>query len=129
MCHERRRSYLRRATVREMKEGPSSSVPPGDSTRAADVSRDAFIDALCGVAPLPAVLRAVLGGQLRTQGRHSRDGTGGEPLKTGARYSVHAAVAPILRSITVSVPAAIARLPHRRRADQNAVLHRARQNR
>ena len=26
VCHERRRSYLRRATVREMKEGPSSSV-------------------------------------------------------------------------------------------------------
>src|SRR5262245_22014985 len=26
VCHERRMSYLRRATVREMKEGPSSSV-------------------------------------------------------------------------------------------------------
>jgi hypothetical protein len=26
VCHERRLSYLRRATVREMKEGPSSSV-------------------------------------------------------------------------------------------------------
>src|SRR6516162_7753380 len=54
---------------------------------------------------------------------------GGEPLKTGSPCSVHAAVAPFLRSVTVSVPAAIARLPHRRRADQNAVLHRARQNR
>jgi hypothetical protein len=26
VCHERRMSYLRRATVREMKEGPSGSV-------------------------------------------------------------------------------------------------------
>jgi len=53
----------------------------------------------------------------------------GEPLKTGSPCSVHAAVAPFLRSLTVSTPAAIACSPHRRRADQNAVLHRARQNR
>ena len=58
-----------------------------------------------------------------------RSRAGGEPLKTGSPCSVHAAVAPFLRSITVSVPAAIARSPRRRKADQNAVLHRARQHR
>ena len=54
---------------------------------------------------------------------------GGGPLKTGSRWSVHAAVAPFLRSLTVSAPAAIARSLHRRRADQNAVRCAAQQKR
>jgi len=77
----------------------------------------AFVGAFCGTYK-----GGVASGVLRYEGC-------GEPLKTGSPCSVHAAVAPFLRSITVSVPAAIARSSHWRRADQNVIRQRVRQNR
>jgi hypothetical protein len=42
---------------------------------------------------------------------------------------VHASASPFLISAMLRIPVAMARSPHRRSADQNALLHLAPQNR